>query len=143
MTSHGPTSHSSIAHVIVKTIYQTRVITFLTLAAILPIFGLTGHAETLRFAWPDGAWAKVQTRSQGRRAIKNDETRTWDMSADFTMRIQRTGERVVISREGFTGWKGTFPPSFGGGAERFVDMIPAMIVSTDGAFIGIEGHATA
>ena len=112
MTSHAPASLISIARVIVK-------ITFFTLAAILPIFGLTGHAETLRFAWPDGASAKVQTRSQGRRATKNDETRTWDMSADFTMRIQRTGERVVISREGFTGWKGTFPPSFGGGAERF------------------------
>ena len=116
---------------------------FLTLAAILPISGLTGHAQTLQFAWPNGASAKVQTRSQGRRVIKNDETRTWDMSADFTMRVQRSGERVVISREGFTGWKGTYPPSFGGGAERFVDMIPTLIVSPAGIFIGIEGQETA
>ena len=143
MTSHSPTSHNTITRVVVKAIFRTRVITFFTLAAIAPIFSLTAHAQTLRFAWPDGASAKVQTRSQGRRATKNDETRTWDMSADFTMRIQRTGERVVISRDGFTGWKGTFPPSFGGGAERFVDMIPTMIASTTGTFIGIEGHETA
>ena len=125
------------------TSHARRVITFLMLAAILPSLKFTGHAETLRFAWPDGASAKVQTRSHGRRVIKNDETRTWDMSADFTMRIKRTGDRVVISRDGFSGWKGTFPPSFGGGAERFVDMIPTLIVSTDGTFIGIEGHETA
>ena len=44
------------------------------------------------------------------------------MTSDFTMGVQRTAGRVVISREGFSGWKGTFPPSLGGGSERFVDM---------------------
>lgn len=106
------------------------------------IFSPTAHAQTLKFAWPDGASAKVQARSQGRRTIQNN-TRTWDMTSDFTMSVQRTADRVVISREGFSGWKGTLPPSLGGGPERFVDMIPITIVSTDGKFIGIEGQETA
>lgn len=143
MTSRGPTSQFSFARVIVKTILRPGVITVFTLAAILPTFGLTGHAESLRFAWPDGASAKVQTRSQGHRTTKSDEKRAWDMSADFTMRIKRSGERVVVVREGFSGWKGTFPRSFGGGAERFVDMIPTLIASPAGEFIGIEGQETA
>lgn len=130
MTSRGPTPH----------IFLTRVITFFTLAAML---STTGHAETLTFAWPDGASAKVQTRSRGHRTTKSDQKRTWDMSAYFTMRIKRSGDRVVIVREGFSGWKGTFPRSFGGGAERFVDMIPTLIASPAGEFIGIEGQETA
>jgi hypothetical protein len=65
------------------------------------------------------------------------------MSADFTMRVRRDGDRVVISRDDFPGWKGTFPPSFGGGAERFTDMIPTFIVSADGTFVGVEGQETA
>lgn len=105
-------------------------------------FSSNAHAQTLTFAWPDGASAKVQARSQGRRTIQNN-TRNWDMTSDFTMGVQRTAGRVVISREGFSGWKGTFPPSLGGGPERFVDMIPITIVSTDGMFIGIEGQETA
>ena len=113
------------------------------LLAIFLFSSLTVNAETLRFAWPEGATAKVQTRYQGRRAPRDEEPRTWDMSADFTMRIQRNGDRVVISRDGFTGWKGTFPLSIGGGGERLIDMIPAMIVSANGEFIGIEGHETA
>ena len=48
----------------------------------------------------------MQTRSQERRVTKSEEEAyNWDMAADFTMRIQRTGDRVVISREGFSGWK--------------------------------------
>ena len=105
-------------------------------------FSSTAHAQTLKFAWPDGASAKVQARSQGRRTIYNN-TSNWDMTSDFTMGVQRTAGRVVISREGFSGWKGTLPPSLGGGPERFVDMIPITIVSTDGMFIGIEGQETA
>ena len=105
-------------------------------------FNSNAHAQTLTFAWPDGASAKVQARSQGRRTTQNT-TRNWDMTSDFTMGVQRTAGRVVISREGFSGWKGTLPPSLGGGPERFVDMIPTTIVSTDGMFIGIEGQETA
>lgn len=106
------------------------------------IFSSTAPAQTLKFAWPDGASAKVQARSQGRRTIQNN-TRNWDMTSDFTMGVRRTADRVVISREGFSGWKGTLPPSLGGGPERFVDMIPITIVSADGMFIGIEGQETA
>jgi len=103
------------------------------------IFSSTAHAQTLKFAWPDGASAKVQVRSQGRRTTQNN-IRNWDMTSEFIMGVQRTADRVVISREGFSGWKGTFPPSLSGGPERFVDMIPITIVSTDGKFIGIEGQ---
>ena len=119
-----------------------------SISRLLPVlltvvsFSSTAHAQTLKFAWPDGASAKVQARSQGRRTIQNS-TRNWDMTSDFTMGVQRTAGRVVISREGFSGWKGTFPPSLGGGPERFVDMIPITIVSTDGMFIGIEGQENA
>lgn len=120
-----------------------RIVTLLTVAAILPIFSLTANAQTLKFAWPDGATAKVQTRSKGRRVSKLMGVRNWDMSADFTMRVQKSSDRIVVSREGFSGWKGTIPPTLGGGAERLVDMIPATIVSTEGVFIGIEGHETA
>jgi hypothetical protein len=67
----------------------------------------------------------------------------WDMTADFTMRVRRAGERVRIERADFSGWKGTYPPSFGGGAERFTDMIPTFIVSNDGEFVGIEGQEAA
>lgn len=120
-----------------------RIVTLLTVAATLPVFSLAAVAQTLKFAWPDGAAAKVQTRSQGRRVSKLTGVRNWDMSADFTMRVQKSNDRIVISREGFSGWKGTLPPTLGGGAERFVDMIPATIVSTEGLFMGIEGHETA
>ena len=123
------TSRSSISHL-------------LLLLLTVVIFSSTAYAQTLKFAWPDGASAKVQARSQGRRTIQNN-TRNWDMTSDFTMGVKRTAGRVVISREGFSGWKGTFPPSLGGGPERFVDMIPITIVSTDGMFIGIEGQETA
>jgi hypothetical protein len=115
------------------------------LAALLivsPFPGLTARAEKLKFSWPDGASAKVSTRSEGRRVGTGIDIK-WNMSADFTMLVRRTGDRVVISRDGFSGWKGTFPPGFGGGAERFTDMIPTFIVSADGKFIGIEGHETA
>jgi len=106
------------------------------------IFTGAAGAQTLKFAWPDGASAKVQARSQGSRTT-NKTTRKWDMTSDFTMRVQRTGSRVVISREGFSGWKGTFPPSLSGGPERFVDMIPTTIVATDGTLIGLDGQETA
>ncbi|HKR12426.1 MAG TPA: hypothetical protein VJT15_10235 [Pyrinomonadaceae bacterium] len=124
-------------------ISRNRIVAFLTLVALLPVLSLPVHAETLKFAWPDGATAKVTTRSQGRRANKTDGARNWDMTAEFTMRVQKNGDRIVISREGYTGWKGTFPPSMAGGADRFVDMIPTTIVSTDGTFIGIEGQEIA
>jgi hypothetical protein len=116
-----------------------------TLAALLivsPFLNLTARAEALKFAWPDGASAKVSARSEGRRVGTGTDVK-WNMSADFTMQVRRAGDRVVISRDGFSGWKGTYPPSFGGGAERFTDMIPTLIVSADGKFIGIEGHETA
>ncbi|HEX6183844.1 MAG TPA: hypothetical protein VFZ44_08045 [Pyrinomonadaceae bacterium] len=114
----------------------------MVLGLVSPVLTLTGRAETLKFAWPDGASAKVRARSEGRRAGMGKEI-TWDMSSDFTMQVRRDGDRVVVSRNDFPGWKGTFPPSFGGGADRFIDMIPTFIVSADGAFIGIEGHETA
>ena len=112
------------------------------LITVSPVLSLEGRAEALKFAWPDGASAKVSARSEGRRVGTGTDAK-WNMSADFTMQVRRAGDRVVISREGFSGWKGTFPPSFGGGAERFTDMIPTLIVSADGKFIGIEGHETA
>jgi hypothetical protein len=120
-----------------------RVLILAALGMILPVLSLNARAETVRFAWPDGASATVRARSEGRRVPKGGETRAWDMSCEFTMRVRRTGDRVVVSREGFSGWKGTLPPSFGGGAERFTDMIPTFIVSGDGKFLGIEGHDTA
>lgn len=85
----------------------------LIVAIILPS-SLYGQADKLRFAWPDGASAKVHVRSQGRR-VSNSKTNTWDMSLDFTMRLKRINDRIVVSRTDFSGWKGTFPPSFGGG----------------------------
>lgn len=113
----------------------------LVVALILP-GSLYAQKETLKFAWPDGASAKVQVRSEGRR-VREGNRRTWDMSADFTMQVKRTADRVVVSRNDFSGWKGTYPPGFGGGAERFVDLIPTVIVGNDGAFVGIEGQETA
>jgi hypothetical protein len=65
------------------------------------------------------------------------------MSAEFTMQVRRDGDRVVVSRNDFSGWKGTIPPSLFGGADRFTDMVPTFIVSADGEFLGIEGHETA
>ena len=65
------------------------------------------------------------------------------MSLDFTLQLKRINNRIVVSRSNFSGWKGTLPPSFGGGAERYVDMIPTLIVTDDTAFVAIEGHETA
>lgn len=98
--------------------------------------------ETLRFGWPDGASAKVNVRSQGKRVGPNKPV-TWDMSLDFTMNVKRVSDRVVVSRNGVSGWKGNVPPSITGGAERFFDMVPTIIVTNDGLFVGIEGHETA
>lgn len=107
-----------------------------------PALGLTSRAETLRFAWPDGASAKVNARSEGRQSRPDGEA-TWGMTCDFTMQVRRTGGRVTVSRNDFSGWKGTFPPAAAGGAERFTIMIPTFFVSDGGEFIGIEGHETA
>lgn len=117
----------------------------LTVAIIIAILlpsSLYGQTETLKFAWPDGASAKVRVRSEGRR-VRDGKPRTWDMSADFTMRVKQTPDRVLVSRNDFSGWKGTYPPGFGGGAERFVDMIPTVVVSDAGVFVRIEGHESA
>lgn len=123
-----------------------KAVILLTLGVVSPFLNLTARAETLKFAWPDGASAKVSTRSEGRRTMMGPETGPdidWNMSAEFTMQVRRAGDRVVVSRDGFSGWKGTFPPGFSGGVERFTDMIPTFIVSADGSFLGIEGHETA
>jgi hypothetical protein len=114
---------------------------FVVAGFILPV-SHPRQAERLKFAWPDGASAKVQARSEGRR-VNTGRKQTWDMSLDFTMQVKRTGDRVMVSRNNFSGWKGTFPSGFGGGAERFADMIPTVIVTGDGEFVGIEGHETA
>ena len=120
-----------------------RVLTIAALGLFLPVLALTGRAQTtIPFAWPDGASAKVQTRSEGRREGVGPLV-TWNMSADFTTQVRRAGDRVVITRSDFSGWKGTLPPSFGGGAERFTDMIPTFIVSAEGEFVGIEGQEAA
>ena len=111
------------------------------IALILPS-RLNAQAETLKFAWPDGASAKVRVRSEGKR-VSSSQTITWDMSTDFTMQLKRTNNRIVVSRNNFSGWKGILPPSFGGGAERFVDMVPTLNVTDAGVFVGIEGHETA
>ena len=110
------------------------------LAIILP-GSLYGQAK-LRFAWPDGASAKVHVRAHGKR-VSTSKTNTWDMTLDFTMQLKRINDRIVVSRNNFSGWKGVLPPSFGGGAERFVDMIPTVIVTGGGQFVAIEGHETA
>ena len=119
----------------------------LALWVVWPLLGPAARAETLKFAWPDGASAKVSTRSAGRRTVTGPEMGPdirWDMSAEFTMRVRRTGDRLVVSRNDFSGWKGTLPPGLGGGAERLTDMIPTFIVSADGSsFLGIEGQETA
>jgi len=111
------------------------------LGLILP-GSLHGQAETLKFAWPDGASAKVHVRSEGRR-VRSSKTTTWDMSLDFTMHLKRIKDRIVVSRSDFSGWKGSLPPSMGGGVERFVDMIPTVIATDGGVFVGIEGQETA
>jgi hypothetical protein len=99
-------------------------------------------ADTLKFAWPDGASATVHVRSVGKR-VSTNKTDTWDMALDYKMHLKRTNGLIVVSRSDFSGWKGTLPPSFGGGAERFVDMVPTVIVSEAGAVVRIEGHETA
>lgn len=114
---------------------------FVVLGLILPS-SLYSQNETLKFAWPDGASAKVHVRSEGTR-VGTSRTTTWDMSLNFTMHVKRTKDRIVVSRNDFSGWKGILPPSFGGGAERFVDMVPTLTVTDGGVFIGIEGHETA
>ena len=58
------TSHRSISHLLL--VLLTGV-----------ILSSTADAQTLKFAWPDGASAKVQARSQGRRTTQNN-TRNWD-----------------------------------------------------------------
>src|ERR1051325_5847767 len=45
------------------------------------------HAQTFKFAWPDGASGKVQARSQGRRTTQNN-TCNWDMTSELTMGVQ-------------------------------------------------------
>ena len=59
------------------------------------------------------------------------------------MHVKRVNDRILVSRNDYSGWKGTLPPPLGGGAEQFIDMIPTVIVTKEGAFVGIEGHETA
>ncbi|HEX6101207.1 MAG TPA: hypothetical protein VF432_33130 [Thermoanaerobaculia bacterium] len=119
-----------------------RILTVTALLSVSLLLTPAASAETLRFAWPDGASAKVRTRSEGRNTGMGKDI-IWDMTADFTMRVKRAGEHVRIERAGFSGWKGTYPPSLGGGADRFTDMIPTFIVTRDGKFVGIEGQEAA
>ena len=119
-----------------------RLAVSLIVAMILPSSLYGQAADKLKFAWPDGASAKVHVRSQGKR-VSTSKTNTWDMSLDFTMQLKRINNRIVVSRSNFSGWKGTLPPTFGGGAERYVDMVPTLIVTDDTAFVAIEGHETA
>lgn len=116
-------------------------VVFVVWGLILPN-SLYGQADTLKFAWPDGAAAQVHVRSEGRR-VRPDKTITWDMAVNFTMHLKRINDRIVVSRKDFSGWKGKLPPNFGGGAERFVDMVPTLIATNGGVFVGIEGHETA
>jgi hypothetical protein len=102
----------------------------------------SSKAERLRFAWPDGASAKVQVRNAGKQ-VEHGKTDTWDMSCDFAMQLKRVKDQIVVSRNDVTAWKGTFPPALGGGAEQFVHMVPTVIATADGTFVGIEGHETA
>ena len=118
-----------------------RLVVSIILAMVLPS-SLYAQAETLKFAWPDGASAKVQVRSEGKRVSPGKIT-TWDMSLNFAMHLKRINDRIVVSRKDYSGWKGKLPPGSGGGAERFVDMIPTFIVTDGGEFVGIEGHDTA
>lgn len=117
-----------------------RLVLLVTLVITLPL-SLHGQAERLRFAWPDGASAKVQVRSAGKQV--SNKTETWDSSLDFKMHLKRVNDRIVVSRNDYSGWKGTLPPVLGGGTEQFIDMIPTTIVTGEGAFVGIEGHETA
>lgn len=130
--SHGRHSHM---------LNHYRLVVSIILAMVLPS-SLYAQAETLKFAWPDGASAKVQVRSEGKRVSPSKIT-TWDMSLNFAMHLKRINDRIVVSRKDYSGWKGKLPPGSGGGAERFVDMIPTFIVTDGGEFVGIEGHDTA
>ncbi len=111
------------------------------LGIILPI-SLHGQTETLRLTWPDGASAKVHVRSEGRQVVSESKTDTWNMYCDFTMHLKRINDRIVVSRNDYSGWKGTLAPPLGAGAEQFVDMVPTTIVTEGGTFVGIEGYDT-
>jgi hypothetical protein len=108
---------------------------------ILPI-SLHAQAGTPKLAWPDGASAKVHVRSEGRQ-VSESKTEPWDMFCDFTMHLKRINDQIVVSRNDHSGWKGTLAPPLGAGAEQFIDMVPTLIVTDDGTFVGIEGHETA
>lgn len=110
------------------------------LAIILSI-SLHGQ-ERLKFAWPDGAIARVDVRSEGKQ-VKPGKTESWDMSCDFTMHLKRNKDHLVVSRHSPSAWKGTFAPVLAAGAEQFIHLVPTLIVTTDGTFVGIEGHETA
>lgn len=115
--------------------------------AVLVILGISlpgnlhRHSDTLKFAWPDGASAKVQMRNDGKQ-VSPGKTETWDMNCDFAMNLKRVNDRIVVSRNGYSGWKGAIAPALGAGAEQFVPMVPTVIVTGDGMFVGIEGHET-
>jgi len=113
---------------------------FVALGLILP-HSIYSQTNTLRFAWPDGASAKVNVRSAGKQVAR--QTDTWDMSCDFTMNVKRVNDQIVVSRSDYSGWKGTLAPPLGAGAEQFVDMVPTLIATKEGNFVGIEGHETA
>lgn len=93
----------------------------------------------LRFAWPDGATASVQVTSEGQRRASIGDL-DWKMSCEYQLRVKHADDRVIMSRDGFTGWRGAVPPSAAGGAGRFVEMIPTLVVASDGSFLGIEGQ---
>lgn len=118
-------------------------LTVLVIVAITLASSLYAQADTLRFAWPDGAAAKVHVRSEGRQVISESKTNTWNMYCDFTMHLKRINDRIVVSRNDYSGWKGTLAPPLGAGAEQFVDMVPTTIVTEGGTFVGIEGYDTA
>lgn len=100
---------------------------------------LDARAQTLRFAWPDGASAKVRVRIDGRSVERGAES-AWDISCEYKMQVQRSGGRLVVSRVDFSGWKGKLPGPFDAAGERYTDVVPTFFVSAEGAYLGMEGH---
>lgn len=93
----------------------------------------------LRFAWPDGLVASVQTLRTHTRQVNDSEPTIYSMSFRHTMQAQRTGKQHLISFSNFRLDEQEVSHPFPVAAQALAKAsLPDLWISNEGAFIAVN-----